>query len=955
MSQQSRAVTDAFVWTGRLEITNTVHGRLDRHPGGCVGKLALPGACLFAALVMTSAGHAQSRDVPPARARAEASSRIEPDVVVEGARPTDAGPMPGLLLEKDQIPGNVQSLGKREIAQSGALGIGDLMNQRMQGVSTNDYSGNPFQMDVNYRGFTASPQAGTPQGLSVFFDGIRVNEPFGDVVNWDLIPLNAIERFDVFPGSNPLFGLNTLGGALSVRTRSGFSSPGIEASGLAGSFGRRQGQLTFGTNNGVVGGFAALNFFEEDGWRDDSPSEVRQFFGRADWRGRLGVITATALLAENDLVGNGLIPTELYEVRPESVFTSPDETENRLRQVALSGAYDLSEALNITAQVYRRSSDRNALNGDAYEGFDDFSFEHDAVVDLTHPDRFLARNGAVQSRLVGGVTSGPGVVEGTPIGLMTPSRLRQTTYGGAVQANWNLASHKFMVGASFDRSDTAYRMVQRLALIDAAHRVYLDPANIAPQYYAAANDVPGNDFQGTGITRSVYFSETWSVLPNLHLTLAGRYNSSSVDSDLLVRAALDDLHELRSHSAIIDELVNNQTRTKESFDYSSFNPQVGINWLPVPSLTLYGTVSRGARVPSVVELGCAFDDTLVEIPFGNITSRAPRSLVAPGCSLPTTLSGDPYLPQVRSESAEAGARGALWNRWQWNASVFRTDLKNDIYFVGVGDGKSYFDTVGKTRRQGLEVGVAGAVGLLDVRLAYSYTEATFQSTFYTVSPHNSTADFNQNSQASTNLPELGAFNSLPSPTASANDGRGTYHMIRIDPGARLPGIPEHNYNASFTLNLTPAWQIGFDVTAHSSAFVRGNENNLHEPGGTDQEIGLYYCSLGGGCATTGLEQAFVRRGRPFDNSGRTDGFVVVDLDTSYRIGESLVLFARVSNLLDEDYYTAGRLGVNPFSPSVNGAIGPSGWNYNSSEWRNSTFVGPGAPRGIWLGFTYESR
>src|SRR5690606_25271256 len=133
--------------------------------------------------------------------------------------------------------------------------------------------------------------------------------------------------------------------------------------------------------------------------------------------------------------------------------------------------------------------------------------------------------------------------------------------------------------------------------------------------------------------------------------------------------------------------------------------------------------------------------------------------------------------------------------------------KNDIYFVGVGDGKSYFDTVGKTRRQGLEVGVAGAVGLLDVRLSYSDTEATFQSTFYTVSPHNSTADFNQNSQASTNLPELGAFNSLPSPTASANDGRGTYHMIRIDPGARLPGIPEHNYNASFTLNLTPAWQI----------------------------------------------------------------------------------------------------------------------------------------------------
>src|SRR5688572_6986537 len=241
-----------------------------------------------------------------------ASSDVESDVIVEGVRPTDAGPMPGLLLDKDQIPGNVQSLGKREIAESRALSLGELMNEKMQGVSINDYSGNPFQMDVNYRGFTASPQAGTPQGLSVFFDGIRVNEPFGDVVNWDLIPLNAIERFDVFPGSNPLFGLNTLGGALSVRTRSGFSSQGIEASGLAGSFGRRQGQLALGANNGVVGAFAALNYFEEDGWRDNSPSQVRQFFGRADWRGRLGVITASALLADNDLIGNGLIPGELY-------------------------------------------------------------------------------------------------------------------------------------------------------------------------------------------------------------------------------------------------------------------------------------------------------------------------------------------------------------------------------------------------------------------------------------------------------------------------------------------------------------------------------------------------------------------------------------------------------------------------------------------------------------------
>jgi outer membrane receptor protein involved in Fe transport len=178
-------------------------------------------------------------------------------------------------------------------------------------------------------------------------------------------------------------------------------------------------------------------------------------------------------------------------------------------------------------------------------------------------------------------------------------------------------------------------------------------------------------------------------------------------------------------------------------------------------------------------------------------------------------------------------------------------------------------------------------------------------------------------------------------------------MIRIDPGARLPGIPEYNYNGRFTFRATRALKFGLSAIAHSGTFVRGNENNLHQPAGTDQETGLYFCFSGTGCANTGLQQMFVRPGREFTNEGRQDGFVIFNLDASYQLTEGLSIFAEVNNVLDEEYVSAGRLGVNPFSPSVNGAIGPSGWNYNSSEWRNSTFVGPGAPRGIWAGFTYK--
>ena len=99
--------------------------------------------------------------------------------------------------------------------------------------------GNPFQPDVNYRGYTASPLLGTPQGLSVYMDGVRLNQPFGDIVSWDLIPRTAIASTTLMPGSNPLFGLNTLGGALSIQTKSGVTHPGTMLQASYGSDVRR--------------------------------------------------------------------------------------------------------------------------------------------------------------------------------------------------------------------------------------------------------------------------------------------------------------------------------------------------------------------------------------------------------------------------------------------------------------------------------------------------------------------------------------------------------------------------------------------------------------------------------------------------------------------------------------------------------------------------------------------
>ncbi|MEQ1767193.1 MAG: TonB-dependent receptor plug domain-containing protein, partial [Methylotenera sp.] len=574
----------------------------------------------------------------------------------------------------------------------------------------NDYQGNPFQMDVIYRGFTASPQIGTAQGLSVFLDGIRVNEPFGDVVNWDMIPMNALSSFDVFPGSNPIFGLGTLGGAFSTKTKNGFENSGVEAEVLAGSYGRKQFLMSAGANNGVIGGFLALNLFNEDGWRKNSPSKVNQIFGKASYRTESLDLNFSTLIASNDLVGNGLVPSQISSKDYAAVYTSPDESKNKLLQFQLSGLWDVSDTFNVTAQVYRRDSKRKASNGDVYTpdsedtgvktrklnsgetptcmlpdadkngipdyyideqladgsgGWDAFGtqfvqdssnnngeavfdsilgtlnqtlplafeaylrshindlyfFQSTVPGDVSPPvldspkidigfgeipkyEQSLTDNmmSTLNTFLSGGAnfisddgtrryvvhfakTSTPncaqvneaglytdgsfrlglledrspeveahpyrdgardrtnsntfgtasGIIDGTPTSIITNTQIDQITDGGAVQLNWNTDHHKFMVGASLDRSHAKFKSGQMLGLLDINRNAYLDPANIGPEFAAATQEIPNNNFEGTSTTKSLYFSETWSPVKSWHFTGAARYHDTTPQNALRVR------------------------------------------------------------------------------------------------------------------------------------------------------------------------------------------------------------------------------------------------------------------------------------------------------------------------------------------------------------------------------------------------------------------------------------
>lgn len=1030
-------------------------------------------------------------------------------VEVRAKRFYEIGPLPGLGLTKEEIPGNVQSISAKEIKEAHSLSLTDLMNRKLQSVTVNDYQGNPFQMDVQYRGFTAGPQIGTPQGLSVFLDGIRVNEPFGDVVNWDMIPMNALAGVDVFPGSNPIFGLGTLGGAFAMKTKDGFNHAGADAEVLTGSFGRKQLQLEGGWNNGTIGLFAAGNFFLEDGWRENSPSRVNQLFTKASYRGDKLDLNLSTLLVETNLVGNGLIPSEMYAQNRNGVFTSPDTTKNRLEQFQLSGNYFVNDNFTVTGQVYRRNSKRNSMGADVYtqhqggfyrralaaneqftclfdstnaygmpdyyvldapngdifstpfvqdafanfpnydlslvtknaplpdyyvnyfkaqfnvwknyqqslmlvpqaggtpfelesggiESYSNGESSHianfgggaapfpgspegqlDVIYSLFAPNYYYTPDGvkhqilflnpingdscigntpaAAEGGQEGGALSQidpntggpltvdgaasldgkqPGVVAGTPTAVITNTDIDQITDGASVQLNWNYPQHKFMLGASIDAPSATYGSGQRLGLLDSQRNAYLAPDQIRDQYIAADQEIRNNDFKGSQVTKSLYLSETWTPIETLHITGAVRYNETHGKNQIASRTFgtfVWDLSELQNVPNNFDVCTNGVCPTtgypvsdvsrllnapeKEKFRYYSLNPSLGASWQATEKLNFYVNWAQGTRTPSVIELGCAFDDRPINVGTSQAPEYIPKSLAENrACSLPSTLSGDPPLKQVKANTFDIGLRGRWGDSTEWNLGAFQTDLRDDIYLVSFPGNRSFFANIGDTRRRGIEAGMATTFGKARFKVNYALTDATFEESFPLAANDNSSSY-----EATTGVYDFG-------------------RLIDVEPGDRMPGVALHNMNATFSYEVTPAWQIGFTAVAHSSAYLRGNENNEHRKGVTLIDT---FDSAGG-------IKSVARR--PTNNPGTVPGYMTFNFQTSYKLSKEWTASMMINNVFDKEYFSAGRLGRNPFSPSVYGAIGPGGYNHNSSDWLSTNFIAPGSPRGVWFSLNWH--
>src|ERR1700676_5606249 len=186
-------------------------------------------------------------------------------------------PIPGSGIDPEKVPASVNVVDANQIKQTGSLNISDALQKYVPGIVVNEVAGNPFQPNVQFRGFVASPVAGTPQGLAVYQNGVRINEAFGDTVNWDLIPTAAIQSVTVVT-NNPAFGLNALGGAVNVQMKNGFNYHGIEIDPMGGSFGRIQSSAQWGKQVDKFSVYGALEGLHDDGFSNFSAADVRRFY-----------------------------------------------------------------------------------------------------------------------------------------------------------------------------------------------------------------------------------------------------------------------------------------------------------------------------------------------------------------------------------------------------------------------------------------------------------------------------------------------------------------------------------------------------------------------------------------------------------------------------------------------------------------------------------------------------
>jgi outer membrane receptor protein involved in Fe transport len=610
-------------------------------------------------------------------------------------------PLSGTGVDVDKVPAGVTIVDSKQIEQARSPSIVKSLAQQTPSVTVNEVAGNPFQPDVMFRGFDASPVSGTPQGLAVYQNGIRINEAFGDSVNWDLIPTSAVRSIDVI-SNNPAFGLNALGGALSIQMKDGFGFQGTAIDVMGGSYGRVQSSLQWGKQVGNYAAYVAIEAAHDNGYRDASPSAIRRIYGDIGYKGDSAELHFSAGGAQNTFGATAAAPAELLQQSWSNVYTTPQSSSNSVGYANATAKIDVTPTWTLQGAAHYRSFFQSTVDGNATD-----AQPCDDPTLLCFGDSSTPANG-----LNGQQLANPFPASAT-LGEIDRTKTQTTSFGTTVQATNTDAlyghDNHFVIGGSFDYGITNFGGAAELGAIQ-------------PNYFTQGSGLflgPSGDpvsdgpvsLRTTNIYGGLYALDTFDVTKDFALSGGGRLNVANIQLQDQLGGALN----------------GNDTFTR-------FNPMIGATYKINSAVTAYAGYSEANRAPTPLELGCA--DPLHP------------------CIVASFLVSDPTLKQVVARTLEAGLRGThdygdAVGALGWKLGVFRTNDQDDILNIPspFQTGFGYFQNVGDTRRQGVEAEVNFKTDRFTVYANYAYVDATFLNAL-TIASNSPFADANGNIQVS---------------------------------------------------------------------------------------------------------------------------------------------------------------------------------------------------------------
>jgi iron complex outermembrane recepter protein len=660
------------------------HRHKQAHCAGPLLLLALAGAPSTGAADDESSGSVVAEnDVPP-------TSLVQ--ITVVGSTPLMVSD-----LKRDQVPETTRVLDAADINRTGVPSLTRAILDNVAAATINDTEGNVFQPDILFRGFTASPVAGTPQGLAIYVNGARFNDAFGDTVNWDLIPPTAIQSVNL-EAANPIFGLNALGGSLSIRLKNGFDTQTENITAYGGSYGRASGIFEFAQQYGDFAIYAAGDATHDNGFRQTSTSDLYRLYTDLGWRSGGGELHL-GITGAHDTLGNpGATPEQALLANISNIFTAPNTVSNTYLGFNLNGSYKLSEATAIQGLAYFQTLNQVIPNGTTVE-----------VASCGNGTNLLCND---DGTVVTTFNAQPvnDFLNGGPYSGLSVQQLNSHAFGVAAQATdasplGSLANY-LVAGLSFDGSDSTFAGVAEIGGFNPYTREFVGPGVVQDQPSEGVNPVRvKSDTRFFG----VFATDVLTVAPNLDLTLAGRFNDAQIDLE--------------------DELGG---PVNGDHTYNRFNPSAGLTYRVTPWLQFYGNYAQTNRAPTPQELSCA-------------------SPAFP-CSLLNFFVGDPNLNQVVAHTYEVGLRGHMGEpaqgQWNWNLDGYHTENSNDIIYEVTIDNPNlaFYTNAGRTLREGLEANLRYDTERVHLKVGYAFTDATFQTPLLLNSGNNPAANANGQEQ-----------------------------------------------------------------------------------------------------------------------------------------------------------------------------------------------------------------